>query len=212
MELLLKNLSCLFDMFFLRVLVGKFLILLYKFFTKKILCVFLIGIMLFNGFVPKSQEVKNNFFIALSCVVHSAVFEVFSQCTETMTVISNKIAHDLFELFMAQTGSTKSQNEQNSDKQQPVPANTSTDSGIINERNFSEQSQFNIVKTTVSYVSYIAVNDLFRLYNNIKVYDDGNFFALFVLLILLFAIYTTRIKDVIKNILKIKYVIEPACI
>ena len=167
--------------------------------NKKVLAVFIVFVMFFNGFVPKSSEVKNNFFMALSCVVHSTVFEVFSQCTETITVISNKIAHDLFELFTAQTGSTKPVDEENSNNQNPVPANTSADSGIVSEKSFSEQHQFNIVKTTISYVSYIAINDLFRLYNNVKVFDNTEA-TIFMLLIVLFAIYTVRIKDVINNI------------
>lgn len=179
--------------------------------SRKVLAVFIVFVMFFNGFIPKSSEVKNNFFIALGCVVHSAVFEVFSQCNQTITIISNKIAQDLFELITAQTGSTKPVDEENSNNQPPVPANTSADSGIITERMVSDQSQFNLVKTTVSYISFIAVNDLFILYNNIKVYDDSIPIALFMLFVLLFSIYTTRIKDVINNILKIKYVIEPAC-
>lgn len=202
-----------FNVFNLSVLKDTSSFFISKIFNKKFISVLLIGIMLFNGFVPKSQEVKNSFFIALSIAVNSVVFDVFNQCTETMTVVSNKIAQDLFELFTAQTGTTKPQDKQNTDNQQPVPVNTSADSGIVSERNFSEQSQFNVVKTNINYISFIAVNDLFRLYNNVKIYDNSeNIAALFMLLILLFSIYTSRIKDVINNILKIKYVIEPACI
>jgi len=167
--------------------------------SKKMLAIFIVFIMFFNGFIPKSSEVKNNFFMALTCAVHSIVFDVFNQCTETMTVISNKIAHDLFELFTAQTGSTKPVDEENSSNQQSVPVNTSSDIGIVSERNFSEQSQFSVVKTTVNYISYIAVNDLFRLYNNVKVFDNTAA-TVFMLFIVLFAIYTVRIKDVINNI------------
>ena len=164
------------------------------------LAVFVAFIMFFNGFVPKSAEVKNNFVMALTCVVHSAMFEVFSQCTEAVTVMSNKLAHELIELITAETGSTKPVDNKKSDDQQPVPVNTSADSGIVTERNFTEQAQFNIVKTTVTYISFIAVNDLFRLYNNVKVFDDNVMATVFMLLIILFAIYTIRIKDVINNI------------
>ena len=184
-----------------------------KFLNKKVLCVLLVTVMFVNGFVPRSQEVRNNFFMVISCAVHTAVFEVFSECAETVAAMSNKIAKELFELLMVNTGSTKPKDEKTSDEQPGFPINTSADSGIVSEKNFSEQSQFSILKTAVLYVSYIAVNDLFRLYNNVKIYDNSeNIAALFMLLILLFSIYTTRIKDVINNILKIKYVIEPACI
>ena len=169
-------------------------------YTKKALCVFLVCIMFLNGFIPKSYEVRNNFFMALSCVIHSAVFEVFSQCNQAITVISNKIANELYELIVAETGSTKPVENKKSDNQQPAPANTSADSGILSERSVTEQSQFNVVKTAVTYVSYIAVNDLFRLYNNVKIFDDNMAAAMFKLLIILFAIYTVRIKDVINNI------------
>ncbi|WP_413853927.1 hypothetical protein [Candidatus Ruminimicrobium bovinum] len=180
--------------------------------VKKMLCIFLVAVMFFNGFIPKSSEVKNNFFMALSCVVHSAIFDVFSRCNEAITVISNKLAHELIELIVAETGSTKPVDNKNENNQQPVPANTSADSGIVAERTVGEQSQFSIVKTTVTYISFIAVTDLFRLYNNIKVYDDKTTAAVFMLLLILFAIYTTRIKDIINNIKNILCYREPACI
>ena len=184
-----------------------------KFLNRKVLCVLLVTVMFVNGFVPRSQEVRNNFFMVISCAVHTAVFEVFSECAETVAAMSNKIAKELFELLMVNTGSTKPKDEKTSDEQPGFPINTSADSGIVSEKNFSEQSQFNVVKTNINYISFIAVNDLFRLYNNVKIYDNSeNIAALFMLLILLFSIYTSRIKDVINNILKIKYVIEPACI
>lgn len=179
--------------------------------SRKMLAVLIVFIMFLNGFVPKSYEVKNNFFMALGCVVHSAIFDVFSQCNQTMIVISNKIAQELFELFTAQTGSTKPVENENSNNQQPVPVNTSSDSGIVTERNVTDHSQFNVAKTTVTYVSFIAINDLFRLYNNIKVYD-GAVAALFKLLLVLFAIYTIRIKDVINNIKNNLCYRGPACI
>ena len=159
---------------------------------KKMLAVFIVFIMFFNGFIPKSAEVKSNFFASLTCVVHTAMFNVFSQCNQAMTIISNKLAQELIELIVAETGSAKPIDSKNENNQQPVPANTSADSGIVAERTVSDQSQFNVVKTTVTYISFIAINDLFRLYNNVKVFD-GDVSTVFMLLIILFAIYTIRI-------------------
>jgi hypothetical protein len=164
------------------------------------LCIFLVGIMFLNGFVPKSQESKSNFFVALNCVIHTAMFEVFSQCNEVVMLISNKITEELFKLFTADAGTTKPQSKEESNNQTPVPVNTSADSGIITERTVTEQTQFNIIKTTVVYISFIVINKLYRLYNNVKV-DPNNSSAtmLFMLLMILFGIYTIRIKDVINN-------------
>jgi len=171
---------------------------------KKMLCVFLVGVMFFNGFIPKSQESKSDFFSAINCVIHTALFEVFSQCNEVVMLVSNRVTDELLKLFKAQAGSTKPQNKEESDNQTPVPVNTSSDSGIITQRTITEQTQFNIIKTTVVYISYVAINKLYRLYNNIKVEpSDSRATMMFMLLMILFGIYTTRIKDVIRiNILK----------
>ena len=171
---------------------------------KKMLCVFLVAIMFFNGFIPKSYESKSDFFAAVNCVIHSAMFQVFSQCNEAVIAVSSKITDELFKLFTAEAGTTKPQNEEESNKQTPVPVNTSTDSGIITQRTVTEQMQFVLVKTTITYVSYIAVTQLYRLYNNIKVDPSSSSTTmLFMLLMILFSIYTIRIKDVVNdNILK----------
>lgn len=167
---------------------------------KKMLCVFLVGIMFFNGFVPKSQESKSDFFAALNCVIHTAMFEIFSQCNEVVTAISNKVTDELLKLFTAQAGTTKPQNKEESNNQSPLPVNTSSDSGIITQRTITEQTQFNVIKTMVTYISYIVINRLYRLYNNVKVDpNDASATMLFMLLMILFGIYTIRIKDVIDN-------------
>ena len=164
------------------------------------LCVFLVATMFFNGFVPKSQEIKSNFFAALNCVIHSAMFQVFSQCSEAVTVMSSRIADELFKLFTAEAGSTKPQNKEESNNQTPVPVNTSTDSGIVTQRTITEQSQFYIAKTTVMYISYIVVSKLYRLYNNLKVDPSSSSSSMmYMLLMILFGIYTVRIKDVVNN-------------
>ena len=167
---------------------------------KKMLCVFLVATMFFNGFVPKSQEIKSNFFAALNCVIHSAMFQVFSQCSEAVTVMSSRIADELFKLFTAEAGSTKPQNKEESNNQTPIPVNTSTDSGIITQRTITEHSQFYIAKTTVMYISYIVVSKLYRLYNNLKVDPSSSSSSMmYMLLMILFGIYTVRIKDVVNN-------------
>lgn len=167
---------------------------------KKMLCIFLVGTMFLNGFIPKSQESKSNFFAAIDCVIHTAMFEMFSQCNEAIMLISDKVANELLKMFVAESGTTKPQSKEESNNQTPVPVNTSADSGIITERTVTEQTQFNIIKTTVAYISFIVVNKLYRLYNNVKV-DPNNSSAtmLFMLLMILFGIYTIRIKDVINN-------------
>ncbi len=167
---------------------------------KKTICVFLMCTMFFNGFVPKSQEGKSDFFVALNCVIHTAFFEVFSQCNEAVAVMSNKIVDELFKLFTAEAGTTKPQDKEESNNQTPVPVNTSADSGIITQRTTTEQVQFNIVKTKALYISYIVINKLYRLYNNVKVDPNSSSATmLFMLLMILFGIYTIRIKDVIDN-------------
>ena len=167
---------------------------------KKMLCIFLVATIFFNGFVTKRQESKSNFFAALNCVIHTAMFEVFSQCNEAVAVMSNRIANELFRLFTAEAGTTKPQDKEEANNQTPVPVNTSADSGIITQRTTTEQVQFNIVKTKALYISYIVINKLYRLYNNVKVDPNSSSATmLFMLLMILFGIYTIRIKDVIDN-------------
>ena len=125
MNILSTKLSSLLQLSFPKFLFGKQVSLL-PFFkssnlpifqsSKKVLAVFIAFVMFFNGFVPKSAEVKNNFIMALTCVVHSAMFEVFSQCTEAVTTMSNKLAHELIELITAETGSTKPVDNKKSDE------------------------------------------------------------------------------------------------
>ena len=184
--------------------------------TKKILCVFLVGIMFFNGFVPKSQEIKENFFVALNCVMHSTMIKFCNDCRNAVTLISSGIEQKLFEMFMTQEGIIAVKDNRKTNKQSPIPVNTSQESEIITQRTITEQIEFSIIKPTAVYVSVNSMNDLYLLYNNIKTYPGNNkaTIPIFVLLMILFSIYVVRIKDVINNTLK-KYICKcntrPAC-
>lgn len=153
--------------------------------TRKLLVMIIFSCMVINGFVPKSMEGKNSLFMVMTAVVSNAVTEMFEECRDTLTVMSNKITKDLYKLLSIGEVSTDVPVKTDEDKN-PVPINTSSDNGITVERRSSQQLKVYEIEESIWYRDNISVSKLYRLYENIKVYNGGMekvgvlFFILFI--------------------------------
>ena len=145
--------------------------------------------MVINGFMPKSIENKESIAAIIGAVVNNVIVETFKSCTDTLTVMSNKVTKDLYKyLRLGETGAEAPIN--NGQKKEETPVNTSSDSGIeIESRQYKEL----VVYSEEDDILVISVGKiaerLYRLYNNVKVYCSGNtimgvlFFIVFVVAI-----------------------------
>ena len=126
--------------------------------------------MIINGFVPRTIENKENVVAIIGAVVNNVIVDVFKSCTDTLTVMSNKITKDLYKyLRMGETGAQAPIN--NGQNREETPVNTSNDSGIeAGIREYEQIVGYN-EKEGLVVISVGKVSErLYMLYNNIKVY------------------------------------------
>lgn len=145
--------------------------------------------MVINGFMPKSIENRESIAAIIGAVVNNVIVETFKSCTDTLTVMSNKVTKDLYKyLRLGETGTQAPIS--NGQEKEETPVNTSSDSGIeTGSRQYKELVVYNeedgIVTIAVGKVS----ERLYRLYNNVKVYCSVStnigllFFIVFVIAI-----------------------------
>ena len=125
--------------------------------------------MIINGFMPKSMENKESIAAIIGAVVNNVIVETFKSCTDTLTVMSNKVTKDLYKyLRLGETGAeapiSSGQNKEE------TPVNTSSDSGIeIESRQYKELVIYNEEDEVVTLSVGKIAERLYRLYNNVKV-------------------------------------------
>ncbi len=157
--------------------------------TKVALAVLIFFSMVINGFMPKSIENKESIAAIIGAVVNNVIVETFKSCTDTLTVMSNKVTKDLYKyLRLGETGAEAPIS--NGQSKEETPVNTSSDSGIeIESRQYKELVVYN-EKDEIVVISVGKISErLYRLYNNVKVYCRENiiigllFFIVFVVAI-----------------------------
>ena len=161
---------------------------------NKILVGIILFCMLVNGFVPRSIESKESLFVVMSAVVSNAIVEVFNECRDTLTVMSNKITKDLYKLLMLGEVGAKAANK-GDDKKEPMPINTSSDSGIVVERDDYEQIiSYRVEKGKIIIAAGKIEEDLYMLYRHIKEYCSEVSSKIGILFFLMFVIAIRRRK------------------
>ena len=126
--------------------------------------------MLINGFVPRSIENKESIAAIIGAVVNNVIVETFKSCTDTLTVMSNKVTKDLYRyLRLGETGTQAPiSNGQNKEE---TPVNTSSDSGIqVFSRQYEEIVGYSQEEGGVVISVGKVAEKLYRLYGNVKVY------------------------------------------
>ena len=157
--------------------------------TKVALAVLIFFSMVINGFMPKSIENKESISAIIGAVVNNVIVETFKSCTDTLTVMSNKVTKDLYKyLRLGETGAEAPIS--NGQSKEETPVNTSSDSGIeIESRQYKELVVYNEEDEIVTISVGKILERLYRLYNNVKVYCSGStimgvlFFIVFVVAI-----------------------------
>ena len=156
---------------------------------KVTLAVFVFLSMMINGFMPKSVENKESIAAIIGAVVNNVIVETFKSCTDTLTVMSNKVTKDLYKyLRLGETGAEAPIS--NGQSKEETPVNTSSDSGIeIESRQYKELVVYNEEDEVVT-ISVGKISErLYMLYNNVKVYCSVStnigllFFIVFVIAI-----------------------------
>jgi len=162
--------------------------------TNKILVGIILFCMLINGFVPRSIESKESLFVVMSAVVSNAVVEVFNECRDTLTVMSNKITKDLYKFLMLGEVGAEAANE-GDEKKDPMPINTSSDSGIVVERDDYEQVvSYRAEKGKIIIAAGKIEEDLYMLYRHIKEYCSEVTSKTGILFFLVFVVAIRRRK------------------
>ena len=145
--------------------------------------------MIINGFMPKSRENRESIAAIIGAVVNNVIVETFKSCTDTLTVMSNKVTKDLYKyLRLGETG-TEAPISSGQEKEE-TPVNTSSDSGIeIESRQYKELVEYGEDEGVVIISVGKVAERLYRLYNNVKVYCRAGtnigllFFIVFVIAI-----------------------------
>ena len=145
--------------------------------------------MVINGFVPRSIENRESIVAIMGVVINNVIVETFKSCTDTLTVMSNKITKDLYKyLRLGETGTQAPVS--NGQNKEETPVNTSSDSGIeIGSREYEEIVGYSEEGGVVVISEGKISERLYRLYNNVKVYCSIEktmgmlFFILFIVAI-----------------------------
>ena len=162
--------------------------------------------MIINGFVPRSVENRESIATIIGAVVNNVIVETFKSCTDTLTVMSNKITKDLYKyLRLGETG-TQAPVSSGQEKEE-TPVNTSSDSGIeVGSREYEEIVGYSEEQGIIIISVGKILERLYRLYNNVKVYCSIEktigvlFFIVFVVAIrdrkgIVSILNTRRIED-----------------
>ena len=138
--------------------------------TRVTLAIVIFMSMIINGFVPRSIENKESVVAIMGAVVNNVIVETFKSCTDTLTVMSNKITKDLYRYVkLGETGAQSPIN--NGQSKEETPVNTSSDSGIeVESRQYEEIVGYNEEEGIVVISTGKAAERLYRLYNNVKIY------------------------------------------
>ena len=166
----------------------------------------MIGVLLFSGFVPKNQEIKNNFISAISCAANTVQTNFYDQYSNVvMSVIGNILnSLNIAELAGTQVIKTESQKTENN-KQIPVN-NTSSDNAVTIQN--STNSQIQTLKVNLSYLVYETTNKLYNFYEAIEINGSKETSTMGILFFILFSILVVRIKDTIAIILNNKIMVK----
>ena len=162
--------------------------------------------MIINGFVPRSVENRESIATIIGAVVNNIIVETFRSCTDTLTVMSNKITKDLYKyLRLGETGTQAPVSS--GQKKEETPVNTSSDSGIeVGSREYEEIVGYSEEEGIIAISVGKILERLYRLYNNVKVYCSIEktigvlFFIVFVVAIrdrkgIVSILNTRRIED-----------------
>ena len=162
--------------------------------------------MIINGFVPRSVENRESIATIIGAVVNNVIVETFKSCTDTLTVMSNKVTKDLYKyLRLGETG-TQAPVSSGQEKEE-TPVNTSSDSGIeVGSREYEEIVGYSEEEGIIAISVGKILERLYRLYNNVKVYCSIEktigvlFFIVFVVAIrdrkgIVSILNTRRIED-----------------
>ena len=172
---------------------------------KKILSIFLIVAIVINVVIPKSQELKENFMLAINCVTEMAQTNFYDKYAESVVSVTNGIAGNILNALnkaglceqkisneKEQTATNKKQNK----KAEPI--NTSTESGIIIENNVNGENTINILKAKTTGQAYTQnINEQTQYYNEGLINGNSKANNIGILFFILFSILVVRIKDTI---------------
>ena len=172
---------------------------------RVILAMLILTSMIINGFVPRSIENKESVAAIIGAVVNNVIVETFKSCTDTLTVMSNKITKDLYKyLRLGETGTQAPVRSGQSSEETPV--NTSSDSGLeVEVREYEEIVGYSEEEGVVIISIGRILERLYRLYNNVKVYCSIEkiigvlFFIVFVV-----AIRNRKEEGIRKNTIRIE--------
>ena len=170
---------------------------------KKMLSIFLIAAIFFNGFIPKSAEFKNNFVEAINCAVATQTIFI-DKYAESVVSVTNGIASNIVNVLnKAGLCEQKISNEKeqaatnNKQNKKTEPINTSTENGIIVESNTNNSTTLNLLKEKASGLAYSNVYNGANLYSDMEVVRPNEKTNTGILFFILFAILVVRIKDTI---------------
>lgn len=162
--------------------------------------------MIINTFVPRSIENKEQIMSVVSAVFSNVIVNSIKECTDTLTVMSNKITKNLYKLLMLGEVGTDVPVKKGDNKEE-TPVNTSSDSGIeIESREYKELVSYSEKDAVVVITAGKIEEKLYRLYGNIKVYCSQIEYVGMLFFIMFIVVIRNRkeeiariIKDIEKN-------------
>ena len=173
--------------------------------SKKMLSIFLMFAVIINVVIPKSQEMKENFMLAINCVAEMAQTNFYDKYAESVVNVTNGIASNIIGA-LSKAGlceqKISSEKEQaatkNKQDKKTDPINTSTENGIIIENNINSENTINILKAKTTGLAYTNIdNQQIQYYNEGLINSNSKANNIGILFFILFSILVVRIKDTI---------------
>lgn len=180
---------------------------------KKLLSIFLISIFLFGGFIPKNQEFKDNFISALNCAINTVKLSFVDECMGRIFSITDVITGNVLKFLdlgeLTQYQISNNENDKKNNKES-VPVNTSNNNCILPQQNLGNLNNFVKTKILCFYSINMYLSSLYVFYDNVKLCQNKTATDIWILLFILFSIFTVKIKDIVVNNNILTYKIEPA--
>lgn len=160
---------------------------------KTILVLFVFVSMMINIVAPRNIENKEQIMSVICLVFNNVVVKTIVGCKDTLLVISNKMAKDLYKLLTSEE--EKTDVPVKSEQENETPANTSSDSGIeIGSRDYKELLRYALEEGLIVLTIGKVDERLYRLYGNIKVYCS-QISGIWILFFIMFIVVIRKRKE-----------------
>lgn len=168
-------------------------------FKEKLVAFFVFACMSVNGFIPRSVEIsKYSFVMVMASVTQNAALKVFTECGQSLALISNKVSMEILKFLSA----GELENDAFARKTEKKTNDTFADKALVVRQTLIEEIKRVKDSKDSDILSFIFCVKLYELYCKYKIPERESGEYVFFLTLLLLIIYIARKKDYYETIIR----------